>query len=434
MRVPYQAREEDLNGPDLTETALKTWLPLWVLGGLYLLLLFLFSVTDAAAVWPQNDFFRFGPYLLLLMGTVLGVAFTQSRVSFLCLLLGILAWLIHHFSFDTVEPVRGECTIFLATIYLPTLAALFYSLHEQGVLTRHGLIRLAILLSTILVVSLIPFSSLTSAPISSSSIALFRPVSGWLQISLLGVILFAGCAPVLFFRHRHESPLLGPMILVSLCYAFTAMNFAGNGWKSGQEQAIFITFITGASLALVWAIMESSWRNANMDELTELPNRRALRHHLHRLEGTYALAILDLDHFKKINDTHGHDTGDQALRYVASALRRSASGVAYRQGGEEFVLIYERMDFDLVREDLERVREAIRGRDFIIRGADRPRKRPKTPARATNGYRDRTLRITVSIGVADREEDRPTPDEVLEAADKAMYRAKAAGRDRVMIA
>src|SRR4029077_7824091 len=79
---------------------------------------------------------------------------------------------------------------------------------------------------------------------------------------------------------------------------------------------------------------------AFVDALTGLPNRRALDEALARLSGDYALAMVDVDHFKQFNDTHGHDAGDRVLRSVAQQLRATRGGQAFRYGGEEFCLLF----------------------------------------------------------------------------------------------
>jgi len=129
-----------------------------------------------------------------------------------------------------------------------------------------------------------------------------------------------------------------------------------------------------------------------------------------------ALLILDLDHFKKINDTYGHSAGDHLLREVGGILRfRSRTeDVAARHGGEEFLLMLPGMDkIDAVRR-AEELRIAISDIQTIENGIDLPR-------------------VTVSIGVAVFPDHGYTADDLLRAADKALYRAKNAGRDRVVL-
>jgi diguanylate cyclase (GGDEF)-like protein len=141
--------------------------------------------------------------------------------------------------------------------------------------------------------------------------------------------------------------------------------------------------------------------------------------------------MVDIDHFKRCNDRYGHDVGDQVLRMVAGRLGSvSGGGKAFRYGGEEFAILFPGKNRAECIPHLEKLRETIRDTSFTLREADRPRRKPKTPRAARTPAR--TIRVTVSIGAADRSTRHPEPEEVIKAADRALYRAKKAGRDRVV--
>jgi diguanylate cyclase (GGDEF)-like protein len=141
--------------------------------------------------------------------------------------------------------------------------------------------------------------------------------------------------------------------------------------------------------------------------------------------------MVDVDHFKQFNDRYGHDVGDQVLRMVASKLDRvSGGGKAFRYGGEEFAVVFPGQSAKDVMPHLDSLRREVQASCFVLRGADRPKKKPDTP-KAQSGPRKAVL-VTVSIGVAEREEPKRKPDQVIKAADQALYRAKDAGRNRVV--
>src|SRR5207247_4379588 len=99
-------------------------------------------------------------------------------------------------------------------------------------------------------------------------------------------------------------------------------------------------YMGAAGLILVSSIVENSYLLAYPDELTGLRDRRAFNDELLHLEKPYAIAAVDIDHFKSFNDTYGHETGDQVLRMVAARLAHvSGGGQAYRVGGEEFSIV-----------------------------------------------------------------------------------------------
>src|SRR5262249_46236250 len=144
-----------------------------------------------------------------------------------------------------------------------------------------------------------------------------------------------------------------------------------------------------------------------------------------------------------INDTYGHDTGDQVLRLIASRLARvSGGGQPYRVGGEEFTILFPGRAVQDVADHLELLRMEIESSSFRMRtGIDR-RKTPRDSERRATGQRKRrvdsrpsssVLSVTVSIGVAESH-PKLDPNEVIQHADKALYRAKHGGRNRLEMA
>ena len=159
------------------------------------------------------------------------------------------------------------------------------------------------------------------------------------------------------------------------------------------------------------------------DPLTGLHNRRYMESHLNTLvdkakseEKPLTLLLLDIDYFKAVNDTHGHEAGDDVLREFSVRLRSHVRGIdlACRYGGEEFVVVMPETNKALAFMVAERVRQQIAGNPFIVRSGEN------------------SLQITVSIGIAGIESDEDTPATVLRRADEALYAAKRDGRNRVV--
>jgi two-component system cell cycle response regulator len=160
------------------------------------------------------------------------------------------------------------------------------------------------------------------------------------------------------------------------------------------------------------------------DELTGLYNRRYFDRHLSLLlekaqqqDRDMAVMLIDLDFFKAVNDTHGHNIGDSVLKEFANRLRRNIRGVdlACRFGGEEFVVLMPDTDWRQAQGVAERVRQAVAEKGFD-NGSSRP------------------LSLTVSVGLALNESDVDTPEMMIKRADVALYRAKREGRNRVVFA
>jgi diguanylate cyclase (GGDEF)-like protein len=177
-------------------------------------------------------------------------------------------------------------------------------------------------------------------------------------------------------------------------------------------------------------MLENVYTLAYRDELTGLPSRRALNEAVLRLGDRYTIAMVDIDHFKQFNDRYGHDVGDQVLRMVGSRLSRvEGGGKMFRYGGEEFTLLFPDKAVEESLPFLEAIRREVAESSFALRGSDRPKRKPKNGRLpASNGKK---VTVTISIGAAERNGRYETPEQVIEAADKALYRAKEGGRNRV---
>ena len=170
--------------------------------------------------------------------------------------------------------------------------------------------------------------------------------------------------------------------------------------------------------------VEQAIEMAVVDALTGLHNRRYFDMHLSSLLDQAAqeskplsLLVLDIDFFKKINDTYGHDAGDEILRALAGRMRRAVRSVdlVCRLGGEEFVIVMPETALDVAGKVAERVRRAVEAEPFNVKEGQM------------------AVPVTVSIGIADRGSD-ANPDFIYKSADKALYESKATGRNKVTLA
>lgn len=171
--------------------------------------------------------------------------------------------------------------------------------------------------------------------------------------------------------------------------------------------------------------LEIARRTAEQDDLTGLPNRRAFES---RFEAEYraaraqgeplCVAFCDIDHFKQVNDRHGHDAGDRVLKLVAENLARISNEGCHvaRHGGEEFVLLFRNRSLDQAFAMLDRLRADLADRRLVNRATDMP-----------------IGQVTFSAGIADVFASRDRR-QALKAADSALYRAKQEGRNRILVA
>ncbi len=185
------------------------------------------------------------------------------------------------------------------------------------------------------------------------------------------------------------------------------------------------------SFVFLHVILRMYWNRVYLDPLTGVPNRQALDDRLHTLHGTYALAMVDIDHFKKFNDTYGHAEGDHVLRMVAQHLQGHLGKDIYRYGGEEFCVVFEKEKKDEAESQMEKTRESLAKRKFSLRHKSRRGdERPEEPAEEQP--RGKKVQITISVGIAEHKKNSIDYHDVIKRADKALYEAKEAGRNRVV--
>ena len=186
-----------------------------------------------------------------------------------------------------------------------------------------------------------------------------------------------------------------------------------------KGEPLQMAFLTLSAVFLLVHLASQAYRMSYLDALTELNGRRALTEELGLLGNRYVIAMLDIDHFKSINDRYGHDVGDQVLRNLAKRLRGVKGSRAFRFGGEEVCLTFSRTPLKLAVERMEGLRVAIEADVLSLKGKPGSKRAPPP------------LKLTVSVGVAESAAGVVAQD-VLKAADQALYRAKQAGRNRVL--
>jgi len=367
------------------------------------------------------DFF---PVAVLAAGLWLGWRYHRSRLVFALLVLALATWALGAFPPSAAAPASTQ-VIFQATAFLLPLNLAAISIgSERGFLTPAGLARIgAILLQVVLVAAFARRAPLQSRALFETE---FLPsvLFGWTRLGQPTLAAFlASAAALTVFLFFSSSPATSRAFLWTVALAFL-------GLRAGHPGPAATVTLAAAGLLLVASVVEASFTMAYLDGLTGLPGRRSLAEELQRLSGRYAVAMVDVDHFKKFNDTYGHDAGDQVLRMVAARLGAvSGGGRSFRYGGEEFAVLFPGKTAEECLPALEELRAVVEESRFTLRGRLRPRKKPDAPK--SSGKKRRQLSITVSIGVSEHDDAAVTPDRVVQAADRALYRAKEGGRNRV---
>jgi diguanylate cyclase (GGDEF)-like protein len=202
--------------------------------------------------------------------------------------------------------------------------------------------------------------------------------------------------------------------------------------KAGQFSKVDLELVSllgqETSLAIERARLYSQMEQMSItDPLTKLSNRRYFDNRLNeelsraqRNEHSLCVTMLDIDHFKKVNDTYGHAMGDTVLKGVAEIIRREARGtdLPARYGGEEFILVAPETTLDAAQVLAERLRQAVEQTEFAGEGEDETQK----------------LHVTISLGVAAFPDSASDKDSLVKRADQALYGAKEGGRNQVRLA
>ena len=360
-----------------------------------------------------------GRYALVVYGggAILAGVFHRSRVAIALLGLAFLDL--------PVVGIEGESRLVPMGTVLVVLLGLLSPTRDRGLLSRAGALQLAA--STALVALAY---ALLRDPVAMEAFGDVRLLeiawslrTGYPDATLIAAAFSIVLSLYAVFRWRGavERALLWAQALVlTALHPSIGVNAAG-------------ALLMAAGLVVALSVIEQSYFMAYRDELTGLPARRALMRDLAEVGGAYTVAMVDVDHFKKFNDDHGHDVGDQVLQLVATRLSASPDAKAYRYGGEEFTLLFPRMSREDAMAGAEAVRAAVEEATFSLRSWKRPRKRPSGPKPKKKSKRPRTLSVTVSIGLADAAGGEEPPDAILKKADEALYRAKKDGRNRVSL-
>lgn len=395
--------------------------------GLYLLQV---SGFDLIAVEPIERTLTIPVYLGFVLIGFLGWRLNQSRI----LMIVILLIGAYHASLHTelllptgIGKIRLRQILSFA---FPVALLLVFLTREARLLSKQSLFRLVLALSPIVfMVAWFLFS-----PVGFHKLASWAPVplGKCLKIPQLSIIaVFA--LMVVFLRNKDKkvSAFLGATI-ISLIPFFTMAHI---GLVYGTKHCLMAHTVIAFSaicIILLHSILRMYWQRVYIDELTDIPNRRALDESLATIDGIYCLAMIDIDHFKKFNDTYGHDEGDNVLRFVAAILEKVQGGKVYRYGGEEFCAVFRNTSEKDAFDAADKMRQKVSERKFHIRAKKVKKTAPKGRQKIAKS-RTKT-QVTISIGIAGPDRNNPTPDKVFKLADNALYKAKKSGRNRTVMA
>jgi len=336
----------------------------------------------------------------------------------------------------------------LLAVSIPATLLLVYALGQGSPLGARAALRAALIVGLPLLAAL----ALRWVPGPAAALLELRLVT-LSRPPVLPQLGFAALAAfLLLLALRRNRSLYDLCLAATLLPRYLLLQQVASGAQRGVPARAALSAVL-CLLAMLYGLYRLFWQRAFLDELTGIGNRRSFEDALRAVPRRFALAMIDIDHFKAVNDTYGHGEGDNVLRWVASQIRRAFGSAAFRYGGEEFAVLLPEAGPQEARAKLEELRRTMAEALFVVRrgpdrrgrrrarsrgpdrraaGQDRRRGSRSSRARPAASAGSSRLRVTVSIGLSAATGGSEQPGEVLLHADEALYRAKKAGRNRVV--
>ena len=366
------------------------------------------------------------PFILLPVALLIALFSNCSKALATSLLMLCAYWLIRQYLQAPLQTMPAAQIFYLLCTVLPITVLALVWLPEPGLRHPRG-ITIAVLpattlllLAQLLVASPSLINEASQANIASAVWGIhLSALSGWLYSLAFACAIISA----IWQQQIYANSAAGCALILAITL----------GWIDVAN--ISAIMFTSLGLLLTINITSGLFHIGFYDELTQIGNRRALLAAAKTAGNQYSLAMIDADHFKKINDRFGHDLGDQALRVIASCISKVGCGAkAFRYGGEEFCLLFKGKSQAEVADCLEQLRQAIANYDMVIRDKKaRPTQRAKGEKNRGATRRHSNLRLTVSVGVVDSSAG-GSFEQLIKLADRALYRAKAGGRNQLAFA
>ena len=366
------------------------------------------------------------PFIIFITGMGLSWIFHHSREFNLFLLFTIIYIALDNYIWNDNLKVDYQLSYLLLALLIPINYIFNFLSRERGILNQYGIRRFVIL-----AVQLYCIAWVLEHPIPQLkeylTFTLFKHnIYRLTDLSQPLLIMFAVTALIILFRLLQTSSILVSGIFSSLVAITTAIHFY-------QQPQLATLFIFLAGLLIIISITINAYSLAYLDELTNLPSRRALSQNISTLGKNYCVAMVDVDHFKKFNDKYGHDIGDQVLKKLASQLRQVRGGKAFRYGGEEFTVLFPNKNLHEARLFCNELCKNVANSPFMLRNKKRPKTKNEEKIKKQKQREAKPLTITISIGLAERSAEHVNAEDVIKQADKALYKAKNNGRNQVAV-
>ena len=382
------------------------------------------------------------PYAIFFVGIIMGWRYNNTPMVLALFTIGLSYLILVKFHEGKLpESVSGLSIVEILTFLLPLNLAFFTILSKRWIFSSTGALSVILVLAQVFAVALITHAGesnllmefQTVAPGATVEFVSFsnglhtimcdRSLFGLENVSTVSVFSFTGALIFLLIRfiQKREATLAG---------FFGTLIAIFMGISTQDITPSCTVYFASAGLILIFTTIEASYSMAYNDELTGLPGRRSLNETLLNLGKKFSIAMIDVDHFKKFNDTYGHQAGDQVLMMIAAKLRAISGGAKpFRYGGEEFAAVFRGKTSDEILAHLDKFRSAVESTAFVVRSKDR--RKGSAKKRGKNKFSGQKVTVTVSVGIASSDKNNSDPNQVLMEADLNLYKAKENGRNRI---
>jgi diguanylate cyclase (GGDEF)-like protein len=388
-------------------------------GGLIFLIAIGFLRPQGLPIWLQQPIAAL-PYIVFTFGLVFGWYFASSRMILSLLVLALADRAMVLFPGTDAEQAALGQTIVAITAFLVPLNLLAFSIFKEDSLTTlRGLTR-------ILLVLVQPFLLFwlclpDQHDLASSFTREYVPslYTEWTPIPQPALFSFATALLLHFIRFAlRRDPLEGGAIW-ALIAIFVAYHTSRYGWQPTN-------FFMAGGLILFVTLFQSFYQQTYRDELTGIPGRLAYEEAIGQLGKRFSVAVISIDQLTQYANIHGKSVSQQILKLVAPRVHAACSGgQIFRTTGEELTVLFPGKSTTEAMSTLETVRKTTEAINLILRGPDRVWQKERVTQKT--GSRDRTLPITLSIGVAEKVSDSAMLTLVIKSAYRALYEAKGAG-------
>lgn len=385
------------------------------------------AVTELRSDYLQ--FFRWLPYVTLCAVFVLCLYYNQGRLFTAALALLVSYYLIKTELQVALTVLNALLIYSMLSIALPGTLLLLMLLPARGLRNLYGVLLVAIVPLQLLVgLWLVHYFNATTAASFINTYMPVKPVGGYvLSITASGCFFIVFLVGIVMLIKRNSEDMAA--LLAVLLFSFVTLAFL-------KQMEISTIMFSAAGISLIISLLRNSYDMVYRDDLTGLLGRRALNERLKGLARNYVIAMMDIDHFKKFNDTYGHDVGDDVLNMVGKQIATVQAGTAYRYGGEEFCVVFTGKNIKQCKLFLEEIRLKVANYNMALRDS-KQRQLPISKVEQRRGRRasnrnGKTVSVTISIGVAEQDKLHNHSKDVLKAADTALYKAKKNGRNRLV--